>query len=78
MYYQQAIDRCPEELTFYSNKAACFFEMKKFEDCIKACDDGAEAVKGKAYDYIKLGKSMARKGNALFKLGKFDESIAEY
>ena len=49
--------------------------MKKFEDCIKACDDGAEAVKGKSYDYTKLAKAMARKANALFKLGRLDESI---
>jgi len=27
-YYQQAIDRCPEELTFINNKATCFYEMK--------------------------------------------------
>ena len=27
-YYQQAIDKYPSELTFYSNKAACYFEMK--------------------------------------------------
>lgn len=52
--------------------------MKRFEDCIKACDEGAEAIKGKSYDYIKLAKSMARKANALFKLGKLDESIAQY
>jgi len=52
--------------------------MKNYEECIKACDGGAEAVKGKSYDYVKLGKSMARKANALFKLGRFDESIAEY
>lgn len=27
-FYQQAIDKFPSELTFYSNKAACYFEMK--------------------------------------------------
>lgn len=52
--------------------------MKRYEDCIKACDEGSEAIKGNAYDYTKLAKSMARKANALFKLGKFDESIAQY
>ena len=52
--------------------------MKNYEECIKACDEGAEAIKGKSYDYTKLAKSIARKGNALFKLGKLDESIAEY
>lgn len=52
--------------------------MKRFEDCIKACDDGMEAVKGKSYDYTKLAKAMARKANALFKLGRLDESIEQY
>ena len=52
--------------------------MKNFEECIKACDDGIEKVKNTAYDYNKLAKCKARKGNALFKLGRFDESIAEY
>lgn len=52
--------------------------MKKYEDCIKACDDGTEAIKGKSYDYTKLAKAIARKANALFKMGKHDESIAEY
>jgi hypothetical protein len=41
--------------------------MKNYDECIKACDDGAEAIKGKSYDYVKLAKSMARKANALFK-----------
>jgi tetratricopeptide (TPR) repeat protein len=27
-FYQHAIDKFPSELTFYSNKAACYFEMK--------------------------------------------------
>jgi len=76
--YQQAVDKCPKELTYYSNKAAVFFEMKRYQDCIQACDDGAEAIKGESYDYVKLAKSKARKANALFKMGKFDESVAEY
>jgi stress-induced-phosphoprotein 1 len=32
--YQKAIDKCPIEMTYHSNKAAVFFEMKKYEDCI--------------------------------------------
>lgn len=52
--------------------------MKRYQDCIQACDDGAEAIKGESYDYVKLAKSKARKANALFKMGKFDESVAEY
>jgi len=37
-FYQEAIDKDPQEITFYSNKAAVYFEMKKFDDCIEACD----------------------------------------
>lgn len=29
----------PEELVFYSNKAAVYFEMKDFDKCIEACDN---------------------------------------
>lgn len=76
--YQQAIDKCPEEITFYSNKAAVFFEMKKFDECIEACEQGIATTKGQTYDYVKLGKIMARKANALLQLGKMDESIATY
>lgn len=76
-YYQQAIDRCPEELTFINNKATCFFEMKKYDDCIAACDD-AVAAAGGSYDYVKLGKTLARKANAYTQLKNYDQAIAFY
>ena len=44
-YYQQAIDRCPKEITYYSNKAAVFFEMKNYDECIKYCDEAIETTK---------------------------------
>jgi hypothetical protein len=53
-------------MVFYSNKAAVYFEMKDYDKCIGACDDAIETTKsGGQYDYIKLSKAMARKGNAL-------------
>lgn len=63
---------------FHSNKAAVYFEMKKFEDCINCCDDAIKTTEGNPYDYIKLAKALARKGNALLSLKKFDESIAVF
>lgn len=65
-YYQLAIDACPEEMVFYSNKAAVFFEMKDYDKCIAACDEAIETTKGGGqYDYVKLSKALARKANAL-------------
>jgi len=55
----------PSELTYYSNKAAVYFEMKHYDDCIEACNQGIEITKGTSYDYVKLSKAIARKANAL-------------
>ena len=68
----------PSETTFYSNKAACFFEMREFEKCIEACEEGLKICKGENYDYAKLGKILARKANALVQLGRHQESIDCY
>jgi stress-induced-phosphoprotein 1 len=38
----------------------------------------AEGRKTGAYDFVKMGKAIARKANALFKQGKIDESLAAY
>ena len=32
-YYQKAIDKCPKEITYHSNRAAVYFEMKDFDQC---------------------------------------------
>ena len=76
-FYQKAIDTIPD-LTYFSNKAAVYFEMKKFDDCIAVCDEGIEAIKGSNYDFVKLSKTIARKANALLQLKKYDESIEMY
>jgi stress-induced-phosphoprotein 1 len=68
-FYQKAIDKCPKELTYHSNKAAVYFEMKKYQDCLEACDAAIEASKSGGYDYVKLAKVIARKGNAHLQLG---------
>lgn len=52
--------------------------MKEYQNCIEACDAGIETTKGKAYDYVKLGKAMARKANAFLQLGDFDTAIQVY
>lgn len=52
--------------------------MKKYDECIEQCDKGIEAIKGKAYDYTKLAKALARKANAQLQQKKYDESIATY
>jgi stress-induced-phosphoprotein 1 len=76
--YDKAIELCPEELTYYTNKAAVFFEMKDYDTVIQLCDQAVEISQQGYYDFKKLGKTYARKANALFKQNKFDDSIACY
>jgi stress-induced-phosphoprotein 1 len=68
----------PAELTYYTNKAAVYFEMKAYDDCIEACNQGIEVTKGTSYDYVKLSKAIARKANALLQQKKYQESIDTY
>jgi hypothetical protein len=49
---------------FLNNKATVFFEMKDFDKCIEICDQAIELSKGSNYDYVKLGKAIARKASA--------------
>ena len=52
--------------------------MKDYENCIKYCDDAAKQAEGGNYDYVKLAKALARKGNAYLQLKQYDESIAQF
>ena len=40
--YSQAIQLDENELTYYTNKAAVYFEMKQFQKAIEECDKAIE------------------------------------
>jgi stress-induced-phosphoprotein 1 len=67
--YSEAIAKDPEEITYHTNKAAVYFEMKDYDACIESCEGGIEIAKKGNYDYVKLSKAMARKANALVQKG---------
>lgn len=62
--YSEAVALNEQEVTYHNNKAACYFEMKDFDRCIEECEVAIEKSKGGNYDYVKLGKAIARKANA--------------
>jgi stress-induced-phosphoprotein 1 len=62
-------------MTYYTNKAAVYMEMKNFEKCIEECDNAIKKSQEGYYDYAKMGKALARKANAMLAQNKFDEAI---
>ena len=66
-------------MVYYSNKAAVYFEMQMFDQCIEQCDKAIECARNtEKYDYVKLAKALARKANAYLQLGKHDEAIENF
>ena len=74
-FYDEAIALDSNELTYYTNKAAVYFEMKDYQKCIECCDSAIAKSREGYYDYVKLGKALSRKGNAYLQMGSFDEAI---
>ena len=76
--YDEAISLDTNEVTFYNNKATVYFEMKDYDKCIEICDQAIDLSKGGNYDYVKLGKALARKAAARLAQGHFDDAIDLY
>jgi stress-induced-phosphoprotein 1 len=76
--YDEAIALDQNEVLFYNNKATVFYEMKDFDKCIEISDKAIELSKGGNYDYVKLGKALARKAAARLAQGHFDDAIDLY
>jgi len=68
----------PEELLFYTNMAAVHMAEKNFDLAIAECDKAIELTKGCQYDFVKLGKALARKAKALAQKGDYVEAIQTY
>jgi stress-induced-phosphoprotein 1 len=75
-FYSQAIELDPQNMLLYTNKAAVFFEMGKFEDCVAACQKSIEiAEEMRSVPFKNVARAYARMGNAYLKQEKFAEAI---
>lgn len=76
--YEEAIQADPSEMTYYTNKAAVYFEKKEYDKCIEECDKAIQQASGGQYDYVKLSKALARKANAVLQKGDYEGAIELY
>ncbi|CAD5226347.1 unnamed protein product [Bursaphelenchus okinawaensis] len=84
-HYDKAIELDPNNMTFYNNKAAAYFEEGKYEECIKTCEKGVEVGREHRADFATIAKGLSRAGNAYLKLGDkkqahfyFGKSLSEH
>jgi len=73
--YDKAIEKDPSNINLYNNKAACYFSMKDYEQCITVASKGLEIGEENKAPYEKLALAQQRIGNSYLQLKKYDESI---
>lgn len=61
-HYQKAVEHDPTDITFYTNMAAVYFEMKEYEKCIKECEKGIEIGRENRADFKLIAKAFCRMG----------------
>ena len=69
--YSRAIDLCPDNETYYTNRALARTNLKKFDSAAEDCYAALKINPGSARAYGRLGSAM-------FQAGKFSESRDAY
>merc|ERR1719502_2015358 len=77
-HYEAAIAALPDEMTYYNNLAAVYFEQKAHDKCIETCKKAIEVGRANYADYKIVAKSFARIGNAYKAMDKLDEAKRAY
>lgn len=84
-HYQAAIEHDSNDITFYNNVAAVYFEQKEYEKCVAECEKAIEIGRENRADFKLIAKSFARIGNAQRKLENwqaakiaFEKSMSEH
>lgn len=77
-HYTAAIEALPDEMTYYNNLAAVYYEQKKFDECIEQCKKAIEVGRSMRADYKVVAKSYARIGNSYRAMDKLEEAKRAY
>ncbi|KAJ3405438.1 Hsp90 cochaperone [Chytridiales sp. JEL 0842] len=76
--YDKAFELDETNVAVLTNKAAVLFEMGKYEDTIKICEEAVHLGREHRVDYKLIARALARIGNAYTKLDDLTNAIRFY
>lgn len=74
-HYDKAIELDPTNITYYTNKAAVYFEQNNHEKCVETCEKAVDVGRENRADYKLIAKALARIGNSWYKQGNLDNAL---
>ncbi|VFR01952.1 unnamed protein product [Cuscuta campestris] len=81
-HYSKAMEIDDQDISFLTNRAAVFLEMRKYEECINDCDKAVERGRELRSDCKMVARALTRKGTALTKMATcskdYDPAIETY
>ncbi|CAM4750902.1 unnamed protein product [Rotaria magnacalcarata] len=77
-HYNKATELDPNNMTFYTNRAAVYFEQKRWDDCIHECEKAIDIGRENQADYKLIAKAYARMGNVKVQENNYHDSIKYY
>ncbi|KAG0378357.1 MAG: putative Hsp90 cochaperone [Linnemannia gamsii] len=77
-HYSKAWELDSTNVSILTNKAAVYFEMGNFDECIKTCEEAIDVGREHRADYKLIAKALGRIGNAYAKQNKLAEAIKYY
>ncbi|KAG0040193.1 Hsp90 cochaperone [Podila clonocystis] len=77
-HYTKAWELDSTNVSILTNKAAVYFEMGNFDECIKTCEEAIEVGREHRADYKLIAKALGRIGTAYVKQDKLPEAIKYY
>lgn len=84
-HYNKAIEHDPNDISFYTNIAAVYFEQKEYKKTVAQCEKAIEVGRENRADYKLIAKAFCRMGNSYKRLGdyrqakvNFEKSLSEH
>jgi len=76
--YDEAINIDPNEISFYNNRAAVFFEQKNYDKCIQECEKAVEIGRENRADFKLIARALSRMAASYKQLDNLEQALIYY